>query len=289
MSSLIKGAVYRYVENYGSDKLYLKFFFHSCMGYWMDFRHPKTFNEKLQWLKLYDRKPIYTTMVDKYAVKQYVANIIGEQYIIPTLGVWNSFDEIDFDTLPNQFVLKCTHDSGGLVICKDKAKLDLVAAKTKIENSLKTDYYKKGREWPYKNVHRRIVAEKYMVDESGKELKDYKIFCFNGKPRYVQVDYGRFSDHHRNIFDTEWNLLDVQLCYASQLNCDIPKPYGLKEMLSMASRLSDKMPFLRVDFYNISGKIFFGEMTFYPGSGAEKFTPYQWDEIFGSWIDLHKK
>lgn len=269
------------------DKLFLMLLFRKNMGYWMDFNNPKSFSEKLQWLKLNNRKNIYTTLVDKYAVKKYVAKIIGDEYIIPTIGVWGSFDQIDFDTLPNQFVLKCTHDSGGLVICKDKSKFDRVYAKKIIEKSLKFNYYKLWREWPYKNVIPRIIAEQYLVDESGIELKDYKFFCFNGIVKCLKVDFGRFVEHHANYYDAEMNLLPFgEANFPPVYDHTISKPKNYEKMVELAEKLSKSIPFLRVDFYNINGKIYFGELTLYPTSGIGQFTSKDWDIKLGSYINL---
>ncbi len=266
------------------DKMYLKLKYRFAFGKKLDLKNPKTFNEKLQWLKLYDRKPEYTVMVDKYAVKKYVADKIGEEYIIPTLGVWDKFEDINFEQLPNQFVLKCTHDSGGLVICKDKSKLDVEGARKKINKSLKRDFYLMGREWPYKNVQRKVIAEKYMEDESGKELKDYKIFCFDGVPKLIQVDYGRFTNHRRNIYDTSWNLMPFQIQHPSDET--IRKPIVLDKMLALAKTLSIGIPHIRTDFYVIDDKIYFGELTFYHGSGYEIITPEKWNYELGNWLKI---
>ena len=183
------------------DRLYLKWLFRLKMGKKLDLDNPRTFSEKLQWLKLYNRKPEYTQMVDKYEAKRYVAGIIGEEYIIPTLGVWDRVEDINFDQLPNQFVLKCTHDSGGIVICSDKSKLDINAAKKKLKRSLTRDFYAQNREWPYKNVKRRIIGEEYMVDESGYELKDYKWFCYNGEPKALFIATDRGLEGEETKFD----------------------------------------------------------------------------------------
>ena len=248
----------------------------------------KSFNEKLQWLKLYDRKDIYTTLVDKNAVKDYVAKKIGDEYIIPTLGVWDSFDEIDFDTLPEQFVLKCTHDSGGLVICSDKAKFDKFEAKQKIESCLKRNYYYFGREWPYKNVKPRIIAEKYMVDESGTELKDYKFFCFDGKVKALFISSGRGTEKHcDDYFDADFNHLPMRKGHPNSEK-PIQKPDSFEKMKKLAETLSAQMPHARVDFYDVCGKIYFGEITLFSGSGFFRFYPEEWDYTFGSWINLPK-
>ena len=271
------------------DELYLKLLFLFEMHYWPDLKHPKTFNEKLQWLKLHNRKPEFTTMVDKYAVKKYVADRIGEQYIIPTLGVWDSFDQIDFDSLPNQFVLKTTHGGGGLavVICKDKKTFDKRRAKRILEKSLHSDIYMKYREWPYKDVPKRIIAEKYMVDESGTELKDYKFFCFNGEPKYMLLVSGRQAGKKRfDYFDLNWNHLpvhDVGCPGAERLPA---KPDNFEEMIFIAKKLSKGMTHVRVDLYNINCKIFFGELTFFDGSGLSVYEPREWDFKFGQFLKL---
>ena len=286
--SLKNVLVYR-VCRYIPDKIWLQIKFICRMGKFPDLNNPKTFNEKIQWLKLHNRKPEFSSMVDKYEVKKIIAERMGEEYLIPTLGVWDKFEEIDFDKLPDQFVLKCTHDSGGLIICKDKSQLDLDKAKQKINRCLKSNYYWHGREWPYKNVKPRIIAEQYMVDESGVELKDYKIFNFGGQPKLIQVDFNRFIQHTKNIYDTEWNYLDVAINYPTDPNVSIKKPDCLDEMLEMAKELSAGLPFLRTDFYVINGKIYFGELTFSPGSGFMKVTPESFDEEMGSWISLLDK
>lgn len=273
------------------DEKYLKRMFHAQMGYDLDLAAPKTFSEKLQWLKLHDRKPIYTTMVDKYAVKKYVAKRIGKEYIIPTLAVYNSVDEINFGELPNQFVLKCTHDSHGLVICKNKEKLDFKAAKKELNKALKTNYYYRFREWPYKKVKPRIIAEKYMEDNRTGELRDYKFFCFNGtvKALFVASDrQTKGTETKFDFFDTEYNHLPI---INGHPNADVipEKPSRFEEMIRLAEKLSVGIPQVRVDFYEINGQVYFGEITFFHWSGMQKFEPSEWDETFGSWIELPKK
>ena len=268
------------------DEAYLKLKYRLRMGKKLDLNHPKTFNEKLQWLKLHNRKPVYTTMVDKAAVKDYVAAIIGEEHIIPTLGVWDSFEDIDFDALPDQFVLKCTHDSGGLVICRDKASLDREAARTKIEKSLKTNFYLHGREWPYKNVKPRILAEAYLQEESG-DLRDYKFFCFNGEPKCALVCAGRYSGDgvRMSFYDPQWEPMSFHWRYPP-IDTPVERPRNLEQMLSFARVLSADIPYVRVDFYEVAGQVYFGELTFFPASGLAKFDS---DEIMGSWIHLPEK
>lgn len=271
--------------NWMPDEVYLKMAFRLNMGKKLDLKNPKTFNEKLQWLKLYDRKPIYTTMVDKYAVKKYVADLIGEEYIIPTLGVWDSFDEIDFDSLPDQFVLKCTHDSGGLVICRDKSKLDIKAAKAKIEKCLKCKYYWGTREWPYKDVKPRIIAEKYMQDTKDDALTDYKFFCFDGVPKvmYISKDHGR--DPRTDFFDMDFNHLPIK---ARDPHAEVTpqRPEQFDQMRCLAETLSEGLLHLRVDFYIVNEKVYIGELTFYHMSGMTEFTPHEWNVKMGSWINL---
>lgn len=273
-----------------SDKHFLKIKYRAELGKKLNLKHPKGFNEKLQWLKLYDRKPEYTVMVDKYAVKKYVADKIGEEYIIPTLGVWSSFDEIDFNKLPNQFVLKCTHDSGGLVICKDKALLNKKAAKEKLEKSLNKNYYLAGREWPYKDVPRKIIAEKFMEDSESEDLKDYKLMCFDGKVNCSFVCSERFEKDGLKVtfFDNDWNVLPFERHYPKSSK-PIAKPENFEKMIQFAEKLSEKIPFVRTDFYEINGKLYFGELTFFPGSGYEEFIPESADYELGKWIKLPLK
>lgn len=225
-------------------------------------------------------------MVDKVKVKEYVAEKIGDKYIIPTIAVWDSADEIDWDVLPSQFVMKCSHDSGGIIICKDKSKLDKKKAISIMSKGLKRRYFKQNREWPYKDVTPRIIVEAYMVDESGYELKDYKFFCFDGVPRLVQIDFDRYTNHKRNVYDTEWNLLDLLIKFPKGHERVFVKPNNYEEMLYISRKLSEGIPHVRVDLYNVNGRIYFGEMTFFHGSGLEEFTPEEWDERIGSWLKL---
>ncbi len=274
-----------------NDEKYLKLLFKDRMGYPLNLENPQTFNEKLQWLKIYNRRPEYTTMVDKYEAKLYVADKIGEEYIIPTLGVWEKFEDIDFDALPDRFVLKCTHDSGGLVICRDKSKLDKEAAKEKIERSLKRNYYWANREWPYKDVKPRILAEKYMEDSVTKELRDYKFFCFNGEMKVMFIAserYNKETETRFDFFDRQFQHLDFRNGHP---NADVPpaKPEKFEEMCMLAEKLSGDIPLLRVDFYEVDGKIYFGELTFSHWSGTMPFEPHEWDKKLGDWIKLPEK
>lgn len=272
------------------DKIYLKLKNIILLNKKLNSDEPQTFNEKLQWLKLYDRKPEYTNMVDKYEVKKYIASVIGEEYIIPTLGVWDNFDDIDFDKLPNKFVLKCTHDSGGLIVCKDKSKLDKKESSKKISKSLKRNYYYSSREWPYKNVKPRIIAEKFIEDKKSKDLKDYKFMCFNGKVKCSFVCSNRNSDNGLNVdfFDLDWNKMPFERHYPNS-TIAIPKPENYDLMIELSEKLAKNIPFVRVDFYEVNGKVYFGELTFFPGAGFEEFTPESWDYTLGSWIELPKE
>jgi hypothetical protein len=261
------------ILNLLNDTTYLKMMYKVNMGKSLNLDCPKTFNEKLQWLKIHDRNPLYTSLVDKYDVKKYVATSVGEKYIIPTLGVWNHFDEIDFDTLPNRFVLKCTHDSGGIVICKNKRELDKDAAKKLLEKCLKRNYYWYGREWPYKNVKPRIIAEKYISDGGNldSELTDYKFFCFNGRVDNVMVCLDRDSGSTKFYFFTpDWKLLRInKRGKAAPANFTLPRPDCLDEMVKVAKTLSEGMPFVRIDLYQSNKKVYFGEITFFPDSGID--------------------
>lgn len=267
-------------------------FFLSCMlrvrcGYWPNWKNPQTFNEKLQWLKLYYRRPEYTTMVDKYAVKEYVSNIIGEKYIIPTIGVWDKPEDIEWNILPNQFVLKTTHGGGseGVVICRDKATFDIKGAIEKLTKSLKQDISSTLREWPYKNVPRRIIAEKYLEGENN-ELEDYKVFNFDGEPRMIQVDYNRFKGHLRNLYTQDWERIDASIGYPSDPRKEFTKPEVLEELKDLCRKLSAGIPYVRSDFYIVDNKIYFGELTFFHGSGFERTIPEDFNKTIGDWLVL---
>ena len=281
----------RYFLRFLPDSCYIRLRFYQRFGKWPNLKNPQTFSEKLQWLKLHDRNPLYTTLVDKYAVKKWVADKIGEEYIIPTLGVWNSFDEIDFNTLPNQFVLKTTHDSGGVVICRDKKILDINAARMKLEKSLKKNYYYEGREWPYKNVKHCILAEKYMLDNKTNELRDYKFFCFNGCVDNVMVCVDRsIGEPKFYFFNEKWELLRLnKRGKASPADFTLDRPSLINKMFELAGVLSQDIPFVRVDLYNCNEKIYFGEMTFYPQSGFDSNLLPETDRYLGKLINLSIK
>lgn len=276
------------IFNSMSDEKYLKLQYFFNIGKRLDLKNPKTFNEKLNWLKLNDRKDIYTSMVDKYEVKKIVAEKIGEEYIIPTLGVWDNFDDIDFDSLPSQFVLKCTHDSGTIVICKDKSLFDKDAARNKINARMGCNYYYHCREWPYKNVKPRIIAEKYMEDEKTSELRDYKFFCFDGdvKALFIATERQKVGEEVKfDFFDADFNHLPVRQGHPHAKTAP-EKPINFEKMKELASKLSEGIPHLRVDFYEVNGEIYFGELTFSHFSAMVPFEPEEWDYKFGEWIEI---
>lgn len=280
----------KYFFNFLPDKQYVQLKYKLIMGRKLELQKPQTFNEKLQWLKLYDRNHQYTQMVDKYEAKKYVASIIGEEYIIPTIGIYNSFDEIDFKKLPNKFVIKCTHDSGGLILCKNKEKLDIAKAKKKIDKCMKNNYYYKHREWVYKNIKPRIIIEKYMEDNNS-IMRDYKFFCFNGEPKLMYLSEG-LENHETarmSFYDMDFNLIDCKRKDYKQLDYTPKKPKTFEKMKEFASILSKDIPHLRVDWYEINGKLYFGELTFFTCSGFIPFEPEEWDHKLGEMLKLPDK
>lgn len=271
------------------DNEYLKRRFKATLGYDLNLDNPQTFNEKIQWLKLYDRKPIYTSMVDKFEAKEYVSKIIGSEYIIPTYGIWDSFEDINFESLPNQFVLKCTHDSGGLVIVRDKANFDLKSAKKKVEKSLARNYFNRSREWPYKNVKPRIIVEKYM-DDGHDGLRDYKFFNYNGKGMYVYVSEGleNHSTAKISFYDLEGKQMPFRRLDYKGFDDRIEFPENFSKMKGVSEKLAQAInsPFVRTDFYSINGLIYFSEITFSPCSGMIPFFPSEWDMKLGELLEL---
>lgn len=286
--SLISSLGVRGLFNWMSDEKYLKMLWRLKFHKSLNLDNPQTFNEKLQWLKIHDRKPIYTTMADKYAVKKYVADKIGGKYIIPTLGVWESFEDINFDILPNQFVLKCTHDSGGIIIVKDKNNFDKKSARKLLERNLIRNFYYCGREWPYKNVPPRIIAEKYMEDSQDKELRDYKFYCFDGKVHALLLVTNRHGKGkmYFDYFDSEFSHLYLTNHWHSNAPVTPRKPYSFDTMIELAKILSTGIPHVRVDFYEMNGRVYFGEMTFYVNSGFLKIHPDDWEIEWGNLIRL---
>lgn len=272
------------------DKLYLTLLWWCQMGYKIDWEHPRTFCEKLQWLKLYDRKPEYTRMVDKYAVKEYVSGLIGEEHIIPTLGVWDRVEDIEWDLLPAQFVLKTTNGGGGsgVVVCKDKQGLNLAGAIKTLTQSQNQDIYTNLREWPYKNVPRRIIAEQYMEDDSG-ELRDYKFYCFHGVPKVMLLASNRFTDHNFNYFDMDFKPLPIVSTEGRPSDARMVRPSCFDEMKVLAAKLSQGFPHIRVDLYCCNEKVYFGELTLYDSSGYDDLNSEEWNRRFGDWITLPEK
>lgn len=270
------------------DKLYLQLMYKYELDLDLNIKVPQSFNAKLQWLKLYDRNPKYTKMVDKYEAKKYVSNIIGEEYIIPTLGIYNKFEDINFNELPNQFVIKCTHDSGGLFIVKDKTNFDINKARKIICKSLKRNYYYYGREWPYKNVKPRIIIEKYIEDTKQKDLRDYKFFCFNGEPKLMYLSEGleNHATASMSFYDMNFKLTDCKRRDYKQLNYIPEKPKTFEQMKDFSRRLSKGIPHLRVDFYEIDGHLYFGELTFSTCAGFILFEDDKWNYKLGDMLEL---
>jgi hypothetical protein len=275
-----------------SDKRFVEMMFYRDMGYKLDLENPRTFNEKLQWLKIYNHRPEYTAMVDKAAAKEYVASIIGPEHIIPTLGLWDRFEDIDFSQLPEKFVLKTTHDSKSVVICTDRRTFDLEAARKLLTTSLQRSYYLRFREWPYKNVRGRIIAERYMEEDGSDTLTDYKVFCFSGVPKVILTVVGGHGDESRTLrrmYDTDWKLLPIALHGKPFVDEKQPKPDKLGEILALAEKLSAGKPHVRTDFYVIGGRVYFGEITFYHMSGMARIEPEEWNLRLGSWIRLPER
>ena len=282
------------------DRIYLKKLYKKRLNKQLNLRTPRSFTEKLNWLKLYDRTPEYTTMVDKYAVREIIKEIIGEKYLVPLLGVWDNAHDIDFDKLPESFVLKCNHDSN-VYICSDKTNQHFTdklnnqyysfeAVRDQLKKNLKTNYYKGCREWPYKNVKRKIIAEKFMNNTNGDDLVDYKLFCFNGVPKMIMINSGRFSEEgtKTDMYNTNWEHLDMQDGHYPFAGDVFQKPDNLDEMIKIAMKLSQGIPFLRVDINVWDGELYFGELTFFHSAGFECFQPEKWDVDIGNWLTLPK-
>ena len=290
------------------DKLFLSVKYWAKMHKILDLNNPQTFTEKMQWLKLYNRNPEYTKLVDKYEAKIFISSVVGEKYVVPTLGIWDRFEEIDFDSLPEQFVLKCTHDSGGLVICREKSSFDIESARKKIKDCLKTNYFWHSREWPYKNIRPRIIAEEYLEEVEHTEtyiekqefqcnsnqpakiehLTDYKFFCFNGEPKIMYCSKDMSKMPRTDFFDMQYSRLPIRMRDPNSEHIP-PKPAHFEEMKRLAAQLAKGHPHLRVDFYEVGKQIYIGELTFFHCSGFVKITPNEWDKIMGDWIKLPPK
>lgn len=272
------------------DEIFLRFKYFFVFKRWPNYRYPKMFSEKLQWLKLNYRDPSHVKLVDKIKVKEYVKNCIGEEYIIRTLGVWDSFDEIDFDTLPNQFVLKCTHDSGSIIVCKDKASFDFKKAKEKIGYFLKRNYYWEAREWPYKKVKPMVMAEEFLFEKEGEAISDHKFYCFHGKPELYMIKTNvdtEFSETYYDFFDMDGNFLKTdELEEGNDILPKISSNFG--QMKELAEILAHDFPHIRVDFYDVNEKIYFGELTFFPDAGFDNEFTKDWDLKLGELIKLEE-
>ena len=271
------------------DKPFLQLFFLKNKKRFINFKAPKTFSEKIQWLKVYDRKPLYTKIADKYAVRDYVRELFGEEYLIPVYGVYNSFSEIDVDKLPDRFVIKCTHDSGSVVVCRDKQNFDIERARQKIEAGMKRNAYDYAREWQYKNIPPRIIVEKYLEEDNGETIRDYKFFCFNGEPQFHSVSQG-LEDHSTarvSFYDFEGKKMPFWRSDYTPFEVD-HLPRHRDEMIVLARKAAQAVesPFIRVDFYEIGGKIYFSEFTLHPCSGVIPLQPEQWDLTLGEWLTL---
>lgn len=272
-----------------NDEDFIKKKYYAKMGQELDLKEPKTFNEKLQWLKLYDRNPLYTILVDKYAVREYIANLIGQEYLIPLIGVWDNLEDIDFTALPQQFVIKCNHNSGlGMYICKDKSQMNIKCIKDGLKRGLSQNYYLLHREWPYKEVARKIIVEKYVEDNVQGGLNDYKIHSFNGEPKFILVCSQRFSKLgvREDFYDIEWKKLNISRpkCQCSEI--PIVRPENLDEMIELTKKITANIPFARCDFYSVYGKVYFSEVTFFPAAGFEKFFPNSTDKMIGDLLIL---
>lgn len=294
MSTLIKNPkrmIYPFSQNgllkWIPDEAFLKLLYWAELDRKLDLDNPILFSEKLQWLKLHDRNPVYTALVDKVLVKDIIADKIGAEFVIPTLGVWNKAEQIDFDSLPNSFVLKCNHDSGGVVICKDKEMFDKSAAIDKLTTHMKRNAYSSSREWPYKHISKKIMAEELLCDPEHSELIDYKFYCFNGVPAFCQVIQNRSKDETIDFYNMDWEHQPFTgLGIHSKQGSPIAKPLDFEKMVDIAQRLADGIRFVRIDLYNISGRIYFGEFTLYPKSGLGRFSPDEWNDLMGKMIKL---
>lgn len=282
--SIVKRVGKKGFLNWIPDALYLKIIYRAETGKRLDLKHPKTYNEKLQWLKLHDRKPEYPRYVDKYEVRKHIADRIGEDYLIPLIGLFESVEEIPWEELPNSFVLKCTHGSGSNIICPDKRNLDIENAKKKLRKWMNHSWYWFGREWPYKHIKPRIICEEYISD---KDITpdDYKVLCFNGKARLIEVHIDRHGDHRQDIYDTEWRKTDILWGFPNS-DSAVNKPSQFEKMIAFSERLAEGIIHLRVDWYSVYERLYFSEMTFYDGSGFAVFEREEDDLLLGGWINL---
>lgn len=286
----IPGFIYiqilRLLDLYGTDASYIKWMFLHRLGYWPNLKHPRTFNEKMNWIKLNDKDPRFIDYADKFVVREHIKNVMGKEYLIPLIGVYDCAEDIDYTSLPNQFVLKCNNGAGFNVICKDKRTLNIEEVNAKLNKWLKTDFSRGKREWYYKEIPPKILCEKYMEDKQSDTLFDYKLFCIGGKVQFIQVDFDRFRDHRRNIYDCNWNLMEWGINFPRDVERIVEKPQVLNDMIVFAEKLSSEFKQLRVDFYVINGQLYFGEMTFFSGGGFTNFKPQSLDKKYGDILQL---
>lgn len=268
------------------NKMYLQWQFHHIYGRWLNIEHPQTYADKLAYLKTHEQDPRLCKLVDKYEVREYVAKMIGNEYLIPLLGVYNCAEEINWNELPEKYVLKCTHDSASVILHINNEKFDKEAAIASLNKHLSRNIFFYAREYPYRSVPPRIICEAFL-DDNGKVPADYKIMCFSGEPKYIILDMDRFTDHHRDCYDVNWVKQDLTTDH-EQGTTIAPRPEGLDKMLMLARKLSQGYPHVRIDFYNLSGKIYFGEMTFFPWGGPIWFKPDEWNYKLGALIDIKK-
>ena len=286
MSSLSK-VFWKVMEIACPDKPYLSFLFKRRLGYSMDWNNPQSFNQKLQWMKLYDKNPLYSKYADKIEVRKFIAATIGKQYLIPCLGIYERAEDIDYSLLPSRFVLKCNHGAKYNIICADKTKLNIDETNACLNKWLKEKFWRIKREYHYKAIKPQIICEQYMEDSATGGLNDYKVFMIAGNPYMIQVDFDRFGNHQRNIYDAKWNLMDVEISFPK--GPDVPKPVVLDEMLECAKKLSLGFKEVRVDFYVINGKLYFGEMTFFSGAGFSRYNPREFEFMMGKMVKIDYK
>ncbi len=280
LNKIVRVGLY-YIDKPWANKIYINKLFERLNGYKLDLNNPKTYVEKINWMKIYDRNPLYTQLVDKYRVKEYVSQKIGEEYIIPVLGIWNSVDEIDINTLPERFVIKANHDCGSVYFCVDKESFDENEVKKKLKKALKKNYFWGGREWVYKNVNRLIFAEEFVDNLSD---NNYKFFCFDGKVKAVY--FTPYREKTVDFYDADYNPLNIYTRLYKPAPTPPHKTDKFEEMKAIAEKLSEGIRAVRVDLYEADGKIYFGEMTFYYEAGFTPFIPDEWNDKFGEWICL---
>jgi hypothetical protein len=267
-----------------SDKTFLKIKYWLYLKKKLNLSNPTTFNEKLQWLKLYDRKKEYIQMVDKYEVREYIAKTIGKEYLIPLLGVYNTFDEINFNQLPDKFVLKPNHTSGNVFICKDKSKINYQKLKKDVNKWLSREYYWLHREWPYKNIKPKIICEKF-ITANNEAPDDFKVLCFNGKAKLIELHRDRFGDHNQDFYDENWNKTNISQGFNVSNNI-YPKPKELDLIINLSEQLASDLYHVRIDWFIVDNTIYFGEITFYDGAGFVAFDNQEDDQLLGGWIKL---